>query len=153
MAVDVLTARSLEASPQFSYGWGRAGWGTGKWGLGVRPALVETHVLLADNLQSGSQLSTPVIGQENALLADNLQSGSQLSTPVIGQGYTLLADSLQSGSQLSTPLATGTSILDNVGYSIVPQVGFAVTTTPISYLLQPDNFNVIVAYAVGYGVE
>ena len=69
------------------------------------PTVTQEHVLLADDLQSLSQLSTPTAtsSSEDALLADDLQSVSEVGTPAIGQDHTILADDLQSLSQLSTP--------------------------------------------------
>lgn len=67
--------------------------------------------LLADNLQSLSEIGTATIAQVHALLADDLQSLSEIATVAIGQVHTLLADDLQSLSQLSTPTVLTGDIL------------------------------------------
>jgi hypothetical protein len=74
--------------------------------------LAQVHALLADDLQSLSQLSTPTLTTGDNLLADDLQSLSEVATVAIGQSHTLLADDLQSLSQLSTPtVTTGDNLL------------------------------------------
>lgn len=67
------------------------------------PNLGQTHAITADDLESDAELSTPALGQEHALTADDLQSASELSTPAIAETNTLTADDLESASELSTP--------------------------------------------------
>jgi hypothetical protein len=62
-------------------------------------------VITADDLQSASQVSTPLSRGTNILLADDLQSASQVSTPLSRGTNILLAEDLQSASQVSTPVA------------------------------------------------
>lgn len=66
--------------------------------------------LLADDLQSVTELSTPAIGQIHALLADDLESATELSTPTLVENVdSLLADDLQVVVQFSRPaLSDGT---------------------------------------------
>jgi hypothetical protein len=70
------------------------------------PAVGQTHVLLADDLQSTSSVQTITLGQKHNLLANGLQSLSQLSSPAIGggAGFGLLANDLESATQLSIPV-------------------------------------------------
>ena len=75
------------------------------------PAAATEYDFLADDLQSASQLSTPSVGQTHVLTADDLQSASQLSTPTAATEYDFLADDLRSASQLSTPSAGQTHVL------------------------------------------
>jgi hypothetical protein len=67
------------------------------------PTLGQTHGLLANDLQSLSSVSSSALAQGHALLANDLQSLSQLSTPTLGQTHVLLANDLQSTSSVSTP--------------------------------------------------
>jgi hypothetical protein len=74
----------------------------------------EIHILvdlLADNLESTSQVSQPALARIPNLLADNLQSTSQVSTPTIAQTHVALADNLQSVSSVTTPTTAATSVL------------------------------------------
>ena len=67
-----------------------------------------TDDLLADDIESASQLSQPAIGQTHVLAANDLQSASEVQQGVLGQTHGLAADDLESASQLSRPnLATG----------------------------------------------
>ena len=66
-----------------------------------------TDALLANDLQSLSQLSSPAVGQTHALLTDDLQSTSSVQTITLGQKHNLLANGLQSLSQLSSPAIGG----------------------------------------------
>ena len=68
---------------------------------------VGTDALLANDLQSLSQLSSPAVGQTHVLLADDLQSTSSVQTVTLGIKHNLLANGLQSLSQLSLPTING----------------------------------------------
>lgn len=78
-----------------------------------KPAIGQIHALTADSIQSGSETGTPALAQEHALLADNIQSGSQVSSPVlvVDTQNELLADDIQSGSQVSSP-----ALSENIEY-------------------------------------
>jgi len=61
------------------------------------------NVLLADDVQSTSEVSSPAIGQVHALLANDIQSTSNVSVPTLGQVHVLLANDVESASQVSAP--------------------------------------------------
>lgn len=61
------------------------------------------HALLADDLESATEVSTPAVGQTHGLLADDLESAVEVSTPAVGQLHALLADDLESAAEVSTP--------------------------------------------------
>jgi len=63
---------------------------------------IGTDALLANDLQSLSQLSTPALGQKHALLANDLQSTSSVQTVALGQKHVLLANDLESTSSVQT---------------------------------------------------
>ena len=82
----------------------QAGWvGFGLINLDTLEATGGTDDLLADDVQSTSETTTPSIGQEHALLADDVSSLSETTTPAIGQTHELLADDVESASQSSDP--------------------------------------------------
>jgi len=93
------------------------------------PAIGQTHALTADDLQSSSELSTPALAQEHTLTADDLQSASDLSTPALGQSHNLTADDLQSASELSTPAIAQTHVftagdLHSASQLSTPSIGY-----------------------------
>lgn len=70
-----------------------------------------TDALLANGLQSLSQLSSPAVTSTpgvDALLANDLESSANVSIPSIGQTQVLFADNLQSLGQLSSPAVNRT---------------------------------------------
>lgn len=71
-----------------------------------------THsVLTADDLETASEVSVPVVGQEHVLLAADLESASEVSIPVVGQEHVLLAADLESVSEVSQPTAAHIHVL------------------------------------------
>ncbi len=85
--------------------------------LGVQVLNLETlvsggeDVLLADNVESASELTSPVIGQEHVLLADNVESANEVTTPALGQEHVLLADNVESASEVTSPALAESHIL------------------------------------------
>ena len=69
----------------------------------LEQAAVGEDALLANDVESASELTTPALGQEHTLLADDIQSTSEVSTPALGQTHTLLAVSVESGSEVNAP--------------------------------------------------
>lgn len=69
----------------------------------VSGVVAGTDDLLADDVESASETSTPVITQIHALLADDTESTSETSTPAVGQLHVLLADDTESASETSSP--------------------------------------------------
>ena len=67
------------------------------------PAVGQIHAILANDAESASEVSQPAIGQEHGLLAEDVESASELSSPDIGQVHALLADDVESESELSGP--------------------------------------------------
>lgn len=74
------------------------------------PAIGQTHALTSNGISSSSELSLPTLSEigTDVLLADDLNSSSEVSSPAVGQAHVLNADDLQSASELSQPsLSTG----------------------------------------------
>lgn len=67
------------------------------------PDIGQDHALLADDVESDSEVSTPDVGQEHALLADDVESASEVSTPTLSESHVLLADDVESASEVSSP--------------------------------------------------
>ena len=67
------------------------------------PAIAQVHALLADDVQSTSNVTSPAVGQKHALLADDVQNTSNVTTPAVAQVHGLLADDVQSTSQVTAP--------------------------------------------------
>lgn len=69
-----------------------------------------TDNLLADDVQSTSEVSGPSIGQVHALTADDVESTSEFGAPTLAQNQDdLLANDIESVSRLSLPaLSDGT---------------------------------------------
>ena len=61
------------------------------------------HDLLADDVESASEVTSPSVGQEHALLADDTESASEVTSPTVGQVHALLADDVESASEVSSP--------------------------------------------------
>ena len=80
------------------------------------PSIGQVHALLAGDLESGSEVGTPAIGQTHVLLAGDLESGSEVGTPAIGQVHTLLANGLDAASEVGSPAlgAAGSLFADDV---------------------------------------
>ena len=67
------------------------------------PALGQLHVVLADDVQSTSEVTTPVITQVHAILANDVESASEVTNPAVGQAHVLLANDIESASEVTTP--------------------------------------------------
>lgn len=79
-------------------------------GGGDAPVLTEIvsedDDLLADDIESASEVSSPVVGQTHSLGADDVQSTSEVSAPTlvaVAGTDDLLADDVQSSSETSSP--------------------------------------------------
>ena len=70
------------------------------------PGVGQKHVLAADDVESASEVSTPAVTQVHALLADDVESATEVSTPTAGESHVLLADDVESASEVSTPAVT-----------------------------------------------
>jgi len=67
--------------------------------------------LLADDIESDSELTTPAVGQEHELSSTSVETTSELTTPVVGQEHILSSTSVETTSELSTPTISQVSIL------------------------------------------
>jgi len=90
---------------------------TSRYFLGVQVLNLETltaggeDTLLADDVESASELTSPVVGQEHDLLADDVESASEITAPTVGQEHGLLADDVQSTTELTAPVLSESNIL------------------------------------------
>ncbi len=75
------------------------------------PAVGQVHALLADDTQSTSEVTAPTLGQVHAILADDTESASEVSAPAIGQAHPLLADDVESTSEVTSPVVGQAHIL------------------------------------------
>lgn len=73
-----------------------------------------TDALLADNVESASEVSSPAIGQVHALTATDVESSSEVSSPALGQVHALLADNVESASEVSVPALADFAGVDNL---------------------------------------
>jgi len=90
------------------------------------PAVGQVHALLADDLESASAVSAPAVGQVHALLANDLESASEVGAPAITQIHALLADDLEALSQLSLPALVSASLVGHVPVHVVAAAAPAV---------------------------
>jgi putative methionine-R-sulfoxide reductase with GAF domain len=70
----------------------------------TNPTIGQEHALLADDVESASEVTTPVITQEHALLANDVESASEVTTPVLLEVHALLADDIESTSEVTVPV-------------------------------------------------
>ncbi len=71
-----------------------------------------TDDLLADDLESSSEVGTPAVGQEHALTADDTESASEVSAPSVGQTHALDASDVESASEVDAPVLATIHVLD-----------------------------------------
>lgn len=93
-----------------------------------------TNDLLADDVESASEVSAPVIGQEHALSATSVESATEVSAPVLTDvsagGDNLFAEDIESASEVSAPslgqvhtlTATGTQSASEVSAPTITQI-------------------------------
>ena len=70
------------------------------------PALAQGQVLLANDVESTSEVSSPALAQGQVLLADDVESASEVTSPALAQGHMLLANDNESASEVTTPALT-----------------------------------------------
>jgi hypothetical protein len=72
-----------------------------------RPAVGQIHAVLANDVESASNVSVPTLvdvpAGADVLLADDVESASELSSPAVAQVHVLLADDVESASAVSAP--------------------------------------------------
>lgn len=66
-----------------------------------------TDALLADDIESSSEVGSPSLGQEHSLFADDVESSAEVSTPSLSQSHALQADDVESSSELTTAPSLG----------------------------------------------
>ncbi len=70
-----------------------------------------TDALLAEDIESASEVTNPSIGQEHALLADDVESASEVTNPAVGQEHALLATDIESASEVTNPALAESNVL------------------------------------------
>ncbi|KKL06799.1 hypothetical protein LCGC14_2592420 [marine sediment metagenome] len=92
------------------------------------PVIGQTHVITVTSAESASEASSPAVGQEHALLAGDVESASEVSTPAVAEVVHLLADDVESASEVTTPvigqehILTATSV-ESTSETSTPVVG------------------------------
>ncbi len=79
--------------------------------LAIEPGGGADHTLLADDVESASEVSTPGVSQKHVITADDVESASEVSTPSVGQVHALLVDDVESATEVSTPTAAHKHVL------------------------------------------
>src|SRR3990167_9155524 len=75
------------------------------------PSVGQAHVLDATDVQSTSEVTQPAIGQVHALLAAGIERASEVTLPALTEVVPLLADDVESASEVSTPALAGVHVL------------------------------------------
>jgi hypothetical protein len=71
----------------------------------IRIYPVPTNTLLANDVESNSEVTKPAVGQKHGLNANDVESRSEVTKPAITQTHNLLANDVQSASELTKPQA------------------------------------------------
>ena len=71
--------------------------------IAVFKADVAVSELLANDVESASEVTAPAIGQVHAITVTSSESDSEVTAPVLGQEHVLTATSVESASELSEP--------------------------------------------------
>lgn len=71
------------------------------------PSIGQVHALLASDIESSSEVSTPSVTTDGTddLLANDVESSSEVSSPTLSQAHALLASDIESASEISSPVA------------------------------------------------
>ena len=107
------------------------------------PGIGQEHVLNADNVESASNLSSPVlievIGQDD-LTADNVESASEVTSPNIEQKHVLVAVNIESASEVSSPaIGQKHALLADDVESASNLSSPVLTDIGAAHVLHPDN--------------
>ena len=92
------------------------------------PAIGQVHAITADDVEAASEISVPAVGQEHALTATSVESASEVTSPAVGQEHALTAASIESASEVSIPAVgqehglTATSV-QSTSELTVPDIG------------------------------
>lgn len=97
------------------------------------PAVGQTHALAADDVQSTSELTTPAITQTHALSADDIESDVEFTAPALASdgSHALLADDIESASEVTTPTLAQTHVLLAVDVESVSSVSAPVLSSDL----------------------
>lgn len=101
------------------------------------PVITQEHVLTATSEESTSEVTAPVVGQEQALLSVSVESSSEVSNPILSESHAVLADDVESASELTVPALSQEHGLTSVGSESaselsVPVVGQAHSLAVVS---------------------
>lgn len=69
------------------------------------PSISQVHDLSANDVESSSEIGSPSISQVHDLNANGVEAASELTTPDSGQVHGLLADDVESTSEVTSPSA------------------------------------------------
>ncbi len=64
-----------------------------------------TDNLLADDVESSSEITSPQLGQVHALTSTDVESASEITSPQLGQVHALAAGGIESASETTSPNA------------------------------------------------
>ena len=67
------------------------------------PVIGQAHSLSATSIQAATELTAPTLGQQHALGANDAQSTSEVTAPAIGQAHSLAAASVESSTEVTAP--------------------------------------------------
>lgn len=67
------------------------------------PAIGQEHDLAATSVSSNSEVTSPGVGQEHSLAADDVQATTEVTTPSLSESHALLADDLETTSEVTSP--------------------------------------------------
>ena len=71
-----------------------------------------TDDLLANDVESASEVTAPSVGQEHALNATDVESASEVTSPAVGQDHQLLADDVESATEVTLPTLAESHVLN-----------------------------------------
>ena len=104
------------------------------------PAITQKHVLTVVHVESTSEVSAPAVSQVHALLADDTESASEVSAPVVTQLHVLLAGDVESASEVSAPaLSENTADHNLLGDDVESTSEVSTPTLAQVHVLFPDN--------------
>lgn len=67
------------------------------------PSITQDHDLNATDVESSSEVSSPALTQVHGLTADDVESASEVSAPSLSESHSLTADDVESASEVSAP--------------------------------------------------
>lgn len=67
------------------------------------PSISQVHDLAPTSVESASEVSSPAITQVHGLTADDVESASEVSSPGLSESHSLTADDVESASEVTAP--------------------------------------------------